>query len=126
MVAPHRLEALITGTHAQHIVIDEVQKIPKLLDEVHRLIEKPDNKRHFILTSSSSKKLKAGGANLLAGRAFLRNLFALSQTEIGASFVLEEALRWGTLPKLYALHTDDFKRDYLDSYAQLYHKIILY
>jgi predicted AAA+ superfamily ATPase len=93
MVAPHRLEALITGTHAQHIVIDEVQKIPKLLDEVHRLIEKPDNKRHFILTSSSSKKLKAGGANLLAGRAFLRNLFALSQTEIGASFVLEDALR---------------------------------
>jgi predicted AAA+ superfamily ATPase len=111
-----------TGTHAQHVVIDEVQKVPKLLDEVHRLIEKPDNKHYFILTGSSSKKLKAGGANLLAGRAFLRNLFTLSAAELGSAFVLDDAIRWGTLPKLYALHTEDLKRDYLDSYAQLYLK----
>ena len=122
MMAPHQLEAMIAQSDASHIIIDEIQKIPKLLDEVHRLIEKPGNNRVFILTGSSSKKLKAGGANLLAGRAFLRDLFPLNQQELGDVFVLEDSLRWGTLPKLFSLKSQDFKRDYLESYAQLYIK----
>jgi predicted AAA+ superfamily ATPase len=50
MMAPHHLEAMIAGSSASHIVIDEIQKIPKLLDEVHRLIEKSENKNRFIRT----------------------------------------------------------------------------
>lgn len=56
----------------KYIIIDEIQKIPKLLDVVHRLIESTD--KIFILTGSSARKLKYGGANLLAGRAFVYNL----------------------------------------------------
>jgi len=122
MMAPHHLEAMIAGSSASHIIIDEIQKIPKLLDEVHRLIEKSENKNRFILTGSSAKKLKSGGANLLAGRAFLRNLFPLTQRELGDAFVLEDALRWGSLPRIFSLESQDSKRDYLDSYAQLYLK----
>ena len=122
MMAPHHLEAMIAGSSASHIIIDEIQKIPKLLDEVHRLIEKSENKNRFILTGSSAKKLKSGGANLLAGRAFLRNLFPLTQRELGDAFVLEDALRWGSLPRIFSLESQDSKRDYLDSYTQLYLK----
>ncbi len=122
MMAPHHLEAMIAGSSGSHIIIDEIQKIPKLLDEVHRLIEKSENKNRFILTGSSAKKLKSGGANLLAGRAFLRNLFPLTQRELGDAFVLEDALRWGSLPRIFSLESQDSKRDYLDSYAQLYLK----
>ena len=122
MMAPHHLEAMIAGSSASHIIIDEIQKIPKLLDEVHRLIEKSENKNRFILTGSSAKKLKSGDANLLAGRAFLRNLFPLTQRELGDAFVLEDALRWGSLPRIFSLESQDSKRDSLDSYAQLYLK----
>ena len=104
------------------MIIDEIQKIPKLLDEVHRLIEQPGNKKIFILTGSSARKLKAGGANLLGGRAFLRNLFPLIPQELGDHFSLEDSIRWGTLPKIFALDSGDLKRDYLDSYSQLYLK----
>jgi predicted AAA+ superfamily ATPase len=122
MLAPGRLEALVAKSNAQHVIIDEIQKIPKLLDEVHRLIEKPGNNKIFILTGSSARKLKAGGANLLGGRAFLRNLFPLTPQELGDRFSLEDAMRWGTLPKIFSFDSEDLKRDYLESYAQLYLK----
>jgi predicted AAA+ superfamily ATPase len=122
MLAPVRLEALVGQSDSRHVIIDEIQKLPKLLDEVHRLIEKPGNNKTFILTGSSARKLKAGGANLLGGRAFLRNLFPLNPTEIGDVFSLDSAMRWGTLPKIFSLESDDLKRDFLDSYAQLYLK----
>ncbi|MEI8025123.1 MAG: DUF4143 domain-containing protein [Pseudomonadota bacterium] len=122
MLAPDHLEALVSKSNAQHVIIDEIQKIPKLLDEVHRLIEQPGNKKIFILTGSSARKLKAGGANLLGGRAFLRNLFPLIPQELGDRFSLEESIRWGTLPKIFSLDSGDLKRDYLESYSQLYLK----
>jgi predicted AAA+ superfamily ATPase len=122
MLAPGRLEAIIAKSDARHVIIDEIQKIPKLLDEVHRLIEKPGNNKIFILTGSSARKLKAGGANLLGGRAFLRNLFPLTPQELGNRFALEDSMRWGTLPKVFALDSEELKRDYLESYAQLYLK----
>ena len=83
----------------KYVVIDEVQKIPKLLDLVHKLIEETD--KIFILTGSSARKLKRGGANLLAGRAFLYELFPLSFIELGDDFDLEIALRFGMLPSIY-------------------------
>jgi uncharacterized protein len=62
------------------VVIDEIQKLPLLLDEVHRLIGK--RKQTFLLTGSSARKLKRGAANLLAGRAFQAELFPLTSAEI--------------------------------------------
>lgn len=102
------------------IFIDEVQKVPRLLDVIHKSIEDLDVK--FILTGSSARKLKRGGANLLAGRAFLYSLFPLTERELGDSFRLEEALRWGTLPKLLTLPADEDKKQYLKSYGQIYLK----
>ncbi len=100
--SPWELEAMIDAKldqqKANFIVIDEVQKIPQLLDEVHRLIE--DRKMRFLLTGSSARKLKHGHANLLAGRAWTANLYPLSFTEI-PNFNLDHYLRYGGLPAIY-------------------------
>lgn len=77
------------------IVIDEVQKIPSLLDEVHWLIE--NSRSQFLLTGSSARKLRKGHANLLGGRAWRRTMLPLSYGEV-SGFDLEEALRSGMLP----------------------------
>ncbi len=100
------------------MLIDEVQKIPELLDVVHRLIE--DRGIKFGLTGSSARKLKHGGANLLAGRAFVYNLFPFTSFELGDSFRLEDALMWGTLPKIHGLQNADDRIQYLKSYANTY------
>ena len=83
------------------VVIDEIQKIPKLLDVVHRLIEK--KKLNFALTGSSARKLKSGGANMLAGRAFLYKLYPLTFLELGKRFDLHEVLQRGSLPEIFNL-----------------------
>jgi predicted AAA+ superfamily ATPase len=106
--------------HITHIIIDEVQKIPKLLDIVHLLIE--TTRKIFILTGSSAKKLKHGGANLLAGRAFVYHLFPLSSFELHTSFKLQHALQYGTLPKITLLKTEQECQLFLRSYAQIYLK----
>ncbi len=119
---PSELYAIVNGLpdHVTHVVIDEIQKVPKLLDEVHRLIE--EKKKLFILTGSSARKLKRGGANLLAGRAFVYNLHALSCFELKEAFDLDGALRWGTLPKIYSLSQDEDKKAFLRAYAETYLK----
>ncbi len=103
-----------------HVIIDEIQKVPKLLDEVHRLIE--EKQREFVLTGSSARKLKRGWANLLAGRAFVYHLYALSYFELGKAFNLDDALRWGTLPKIFSLETDSDREAFLRAYAETYLK----
>lgn len=103
-----------------HILIDEVQKIPKLLDVVHKLIEETD--KFFILTGSSARKLKRGGANLLAGRAFLYHLFPFTCFELGAEFDLEQALQWGALPKIHLITDTADKEEFLRSYTRVYLK----
>ena len=100
------------------IVIDEVQKVPRLLDMVHLLIERDGYK--FVLTGSSARKLKRGGANLLAGRAFVNNLFPLTSLELGEKFELVEYLHWGGLPQIYSLNTERDRRAYLSSYILTY------
>jgi predicted AAA+ superfamily ATPase len=102
------------------VVIDEVQKVPKLLNLVHQLIETSPVK--FALTGSSARKLKRGSANLLAGRAFVNYLFPLTHVEMGEKFNLIDALHWGTLPKITQLHTDEEKSDFLRTYALTYLK----
>lgn len=117
---PKILEEACQGSKYEWIVIDEVQRLPKLLNTVHRMIEK--KKQKFALTGSSSRKLKRGSANLLAGRAFVNQLFPLTSLEIGKEFDLLDALKWGTLPKVLSLATAAEKKAYLRSYGLTYVK----
>ncbi len=84
--------------HGKPIIIDEIQKLPVLLDEVHYLIEEKGCR--FILTGSSSRKLRRGGANLLGGRAWTRQLFPLVSCEING-FDLSRVLNFGAIPSVY-------------------------
>lgn len=106
------------------VVIDEIQKVPRLLDVVHTLIEK--KQKRFILTGSSARKLKRGSANLLAGRAFVYHLFPLSTLEIGERFNLLETLQFGSLPKLFEFTNNDDKIEFLMAYAHTYIKEEIY
>lgn len=101
------------------VIIDEIQKIPSLLDEVHELIE--SKRICFILKGSSARKLHRGEANLLAGRAYTYHLFPLTFSEIGDGFDLEKALRIGTLPVLWESENEDC-REFLITYAETYLK----
>lgn len=114
---PSRLEAMVLAHDSRWTVIDEVQKIPALLDEVHRLIE--NHQRCFVLSGSSARKLKRGGANLLAGRAILYHMHPLIATEIGQSFDVIKALRYGLLPHSYL---QENAKDFLESYMTTYLK----
>lgn len=100
------------------IVVDEVQRCPSLLDIVHKLIE--SSKLFFALTGSSARKLKLLGANMLAGRAYDRNLYPLTHRELGNQFSLDFVLQWGSLPKLFGIDDEQGQYDYLSTYANRY------
>ena len=97
------------------VVVDEVQRVPALLNEVHRLIE--ERSLRFALLGSSARKLKTAGTNLLAGRALHKAMHPLTPAEMGDDFNLEEALRFGTIGLVW---TADDRREVLASYTQLY------
>jgi predicted AAA+ superfamily ATPase len=99
------------------VAVDEIQRLPQLLNEVHRLIE--ENKLKFLLTGSSARKLKRSGVNLLAGRAVRRNMYPLTPFEMGIDFKLQSALHIGTLPLVLA---SEDPADTLASYVQMYLK----
>ena len=113
-------EVLALPASIRHVVVDEVQKVPRLLDGVHNLIETHKVPQAFLLTGSSARRLKAGGANLLAGRASIRNLFPLIREELGAAYDLDRALRFGGLPPVWNAEDDAARADFLRSYAQGY------
>lgn len=120
---PSRLEWMIDPKNPpKWICIDEVQKTPALLDEVHRLMEKYGY--HFALSGSSARKLKRGGVNLLAGRALSRTMEALSFSELKQDFNLEKVLNWGGLPlvqkTLKEKNGDIGAADVLESYFSNY------
>jgi predicted AAA+ superfamily ATPase len=119
---PSELDQRIAGLplEKEWVIIDEIQRVPRLLDMVHLLIEKTN--RRFVMTGSSGRKLKRGASNLLAGRAFVYNLFPLTSDEMGESVSLEEVLLWGTLPKIRHYTSDDDKKRYLQAYALTYLK----
>lgn len=113
--------------HIKYIIVDEIQKIPKLLDLIHQYIYKNKNKKIFVLTGSSAKKLKRGGGNLLAGRAFVYYLFPLTFLELEKDFVLDHYLQWGGLPEIYSFHgpadiLNKLKNNFLKAYAHTYLK----
>jgi uncharacterized protein len=111
---PGRLAEEI-GAHVKRVVIDEIQRIPTLLNEVQRLIETRNVK--FLLTGSSARKLRRGGINLLGGRARVKYLHPLTYRELGDNFNLNHAMQRGLLPSIY--FSDDPRAD-LESYAGLY------
>lgn len=97
--------------------MDEIQRLPSLLNEVHRFIE--DERMRFVLLGSSARKLKQAGTNLLAGRALHRQMFPLLPQELGRDFNLAEVLRHGSLPVIWAAPD---RREALESYVQMYLK----
>lgn len=112
---PSRLENLIAPDYRGWIVIDEVQRIPELLNEVHRLIE--HKKFKFVLTGSSARSLRKAGTNLLAGRALTYKMYPLIIQEMGNQFSIESVIKYGLLPSVIK-HPDPKK--YLESYVQTY------
>ncbi len=114
--APYELESLIDANQNKIVVIDEIQRIPELLNEVHRLIE--SRKIRFLLTGSSARKLRKGKANLLAGRVWQARMFPLTWREL-PDFSLERYLRFGGLPAVYL---SDYPEEELDAYVNTYLK----
>ncbi len=120
---PELLSEIIQGNpEYKTIAIDEIQKLPILLDEVHALIFDHDSRIQFILTGSSARKLKKSNVNLLAGRALVRHFHPLSFSEIKDLFDLDDCLKFGMLPEIFSFETVAEKKDYLDSYVQTYLK----
>jgi predicted AAA+ superfamily ATPase len=115
LAAPQRVGDRVPQGYDGWVVIDEIQRVPELLNEVHRLIES----RHlrFALTGSSARKLRRRGVNLLAGRALTRFLHPLTALELGKDFDLGRALRLGCLPLAC---TSENAQEYVESYAATY------
>lgn len=113
--SPGNLERFIPPACSQWVVIDEIQRIPALLNEVHRLIESRGIR--FVLTGSSARSLRKRGVNLLAGRALTRYFHPLTVCELGEDFHLLDSLEYGHLP--YVFQTRN-KKEYLSSYIQTY------
>lgn len=114
---PSRLKNLIGNKKYDWVIVDEVQKIPALLDEIHWIIE--EKKQKFILTGSSARKLRQSGVNLLAGRALTTHSYPLTSLELKEKFNLKKALADGLLPDSYLL---EHPKKYLASYIQTYLK----
>ncbi len=113
---PERLRGLVLGSpKTRNIVVDEVQRIPELLNVVHDLIES-DGPRRFVLTGSSARKLRRGGIDLMAGRAVVRSMHPFLAAEL-ESFDLESALRIGMVPLVVSAPDP---ADTLAAYASLY------
>ncbi len=117
---PNRLMQLASSPEnkTKIIVIDEIQKLPKLLDLAQSMIQR--DQRKFILTGSSARKLKQKGVNLLAGRASVYKLYPLTTAEVGDKFDLKKALEWGGLPDAYLAKTEVEMREYLNAYVLMY------
>jgi len=114
--APYELESIIAADPAGIVVIDEIQRVPELLNEIHRLIESKN--LTFLLTGSSARKLRRGRANLLAGRVWESKMFPLIHREI-PDFNLNRYLLYGGLPAVYL---SDYPEEELNAYVNTYLK----
>lgn len=117
---PSRLKREIAALSSSSlIVIDEIQRVPSLLNSVQAVLDESGPNRHrFILTGSSARKLKRGGGNLLPGRVLLEYLDPLSYWEMGSLFDLDKVLRLGALPGIYL--DEESGEETLASYAAVY------
>jgi predicted AAA+ superfamily ATPase len=113
---PERLREITDGATGKTIIIDEVQKIPELLDVVHQLVE-GDSELQFILTGSSARKLKRTGVDLLAGRAIVKTMHPFMAAELKNSFSLAASLKFGLVPLITSALSP---QETLASYVALY------
>jgi len=120
LASPWLLSEYFPKNWSDFVIIDEVQRIPELLNEVHRLIE--NDKIKFILTGSSARKLRRGGVNLLAGRALNYKMGPLMAEEAGEDFDLKSAISFGMLPQVFNLKNNEEKIRYLSAYIETYLK----
>jgi predicted AAA+ superfamily ATPase len=112
------VEALRAGSW---VVVDEVQRLPSLLNRVQDLISRHGARRYrFALTGSSARKLKRGGANLLPGRVVNRSFFPLTAAELGDDFDVDAVLRFGSLPAIWGASDAAERIDLLEAYVQNY------
>ena len=110
-------QRVIASKNDNLVIVDEIQRMPNLLNEVHRIIE--SSSRRFILTGSSARKIRSGGVNLLAGRAGWMNMHPFTPKELGKDFDLNTALKTGLLPIVWSADDRVFA---LKSYTQVYLK----
>lgn len=119
-----REEVKYRNPQITHVIIDEVQKLPDLLDEVHYILEKIDRAPYFVLTGSSARKLKQSNANMLGGRAWNCSLYPLTYNEINAwnpdKFSLRKACEIGTIPSVYLEENRADAKRTLRSYTETY------
>lgn len=109
-------EQILAHPPSTWIIVDEIQRMPVLLNDIHSLIE--NEGYHFALSGSSARKLKRGQTNLLAGRALIKHLFPLVQAEYHKAITLDEAISFGTLPNVI---TDKETRiEQLEAYVGTY------
>jgi len=116
-------EQLMALKGGQLVIVDEIQRVPALLDYVQKGIEELNLR--FILSGSSARKLRRGGANLLGGRALDLKLHPLTSIEAGSGFDIEKALSYGTLPKIVSClleNKEDDARRRLGTYSTVYIK----
>lgn len=113
---PGRLEQYIPDDNKEYVVIDEVQRVPELLNEVHRLIE--EKNFNFILTGSSARKIRKGGHNLLAGRALSYQMYPLTAIEMANDFKIEKALWQGMLPMAQGGDSEEYLKSYVQTYLE--------
>ena len=102
------------------LFIDEVQLVPSLLNEAHRMIENFKEKLSVVLTGSSARKLKKVNANLLAGRAFLIPFYPFMHTEIDFDANFNKIMQYGTLPQVFHESLDDMRCQFLKTYTTTY------
>jgi predicted AAA+ superfamily ATPase len=114
------VQLAIAKQNITEVFVDEVQRVPAILNEIQNLIDTTSVR--FILTGSSARKLMRGSANLLGGRAVLRELFPLTSIELSENFSLDYVLRFGSLPRVFQAHTDAERADLLSAYNTLYLK----
>lgn len=113
-------EVLHRSKNITHIVIDEIQRVPELLNIVHYLIENDSTKPLFVLSGSSARKLKRDKANLLAGRALSYSLYPFNHRELGEEFELNKVLDRGSLPAIYFEEDHDMTKEILQAYCKTY------
>jgi predicted AAA+ superfamily ATPase len=102
------------------VMIDEVQRVPPLLDAVQAVLDAHPRRFRFLLSGSSARKLRRGQANLLPGRVVMEHLHPLLATELGGDFRLERALAHGTLPGIYGEQDASLREQVLRSYFDAY------
>ncbi len=119
---PERLERELaaTGDSPTTVFIDEIQKVPALLDLIQVLIDEHPRRHRFLLSGSSARKLRRGQANLLPGRIHLHHLHPLLACEMGSKFDLDTALAVGSLPGILAESDPDERAADLRAYADVY------